>query len=98
MKTNLFKERKCLEMHYQHLEHRKKSIESLTPIHHKMIKENIILINETNKLRKRVTLNQTKYNELLCLLGWQNIEEFSLKRKPATEKTIVTRVINLIRL
>lgn len=97
LKTNLFKERNRLEMHCKNLEHLKKSVESLTPVHRKMIKDNIILINETNKLRKRVMLNQTKYNELLCLLGWQNLKEFSIKRKPSMENKIITKVINYVK-
>lgn len=97
LNTDLFKQRHILETHHKDLERRRKLQESLTPVHRKVIKQNIILINEVNKLKKRVANNQVKYNELLCLLGWENLREFSIKSNPIMENKIGTQVINYVK-
>lgn len=94
LKSDLFKLRRGLEIHHEDLERHKKSMDSMKPVHLKMIKQNIMLLDEYNKLKSQVAINRTMNDKLRCIVGWEDFgESCSPNAMLFVNNTTVTKVI-----
>lgn len=74
-KSDIFKLRHDLEKHHEDLECHKRSMDSMKPVYIKMVKQNIILLKEYNKLNSQVVTNRAMNDELRCMLRMDDPKE-----------------------